>query len=102
MKDITRGHSMTYNLFGTDCLVDVKVIDYRNGGSAILLTDALDGSPFAHGTVWIDGLSANEVAVKDYSENEGMLNFLVENNIIEQPYRQMESGYVTLPICKLK
>jgi hypothetical protein len=46
-------------------------------------------------------LEEGEVAVKDWSENEGMLNFLVENNFIEKPHRFVEQGYVRIPICKL-
>jgi len=102
MKDITRGHSMTYNSFGTDFSVIVKVTSYPKGGRAIILTDAEDGSPFATATVRIDGLAENDVAIKNYSENAGMLEFLIENNIVEPPHREVESGFVTLPICRLK
>jgi len=53
-------------------------------------------------TVYVEGLNPDEVAIKDYSENEGVLNTLLANDIVEPPHRVIQSGYVNLPICKLK
>ncbi len=102
MKDITRGHSMTYNLFDKDYQVTLSTTEYRQGGTAIQLHDAEDGSPFATATVWMEGLSEGEVAIKNYSENIGMLTFLVTNGIVEQPHREIHSGFVKIPVCRLK
>ena len=47
-------------------------------------------------------IHSDEIAVKSYSENEGMLDWLWHNNIIErQPTRYIPSGFVRIPICKL-
>jgi hypothetical protein len=102
MTNITRGHSMTYNLFHNAYQVHVQKSEYRNGGIAIQLIDAEDGTPFATATIWVEGLAENEVAIKNYSENLGMLTFLVTNGIVEQPHRQINNGFVNIPICKLK
>ena len=94
--------TMIYNLFdGGDYAVHVQKAEYRNGGTAIQLVDAVDGSPFATATLWIEGLAEGEVAIKNYSENIGMLTFLYSNGIIEAPHRTVHNGHVNIPVCKL-
>jgi hypothetical protein len=46
-------------------------------------------------------LKANEVLIKNYSENEGVLQFLVDNKIVVPTGKIVETGYVKLPICIL-
>ena len=75
---------------------------YPSGLTKITLIDVEDGIPFANCTVPFSDLEKNEVAVKDYSENEGMLEFLVKNHIVQAPHRFIESGFVKIPVCKLK
>jgi hypothetical protein len=76
---------------------------YRNGRTAIQLMDAEDGSPIATATVNLPDfpLAEDRVAIKDYSENEGMLDALVEAGIVEELGLHAETGFVTVPICKL-
>jgi len=59
--------------------------------------------PIATATVNISHvpLTADEIIIKNYSENEGMLNVLVEAGIISKPDRYVKSGFVECPICKL-
>lgn len=47
-------------------------------------------------------LPKNHVAIKDYGENVGVLEKLIANEIVEIPTEYIPSGYVVLPICKLK
>jgi hypothetical protein len=68
----------------------------------ISLIDSADGMPYATASTYLPGLKEGEYAIKDYSENEGVLNFLLENNIIESPHRFGRSGYVIIPICRIK
>jgi hypothetical protein len=93
---------MIYNLFDNDYEVQVQKAEYKNGGTALQLIDAEDGSPFATATLWVEGLASDEVAIKNYSENLGMLTFLVTNKIVEQPHRQINNGFVNIPVCRLK
>lgn len=74
---------------------------YVNGGTALQLVDADDGSPIATASVWIPGLQGDEIAIKDYSENEGMLAALVASGIVTDPHRFEPSGFVTIPVCRL-
>lgn len=81
------------------CWVDVG--RYLFGGSRIELVDAEDGSPVATATSNLDGLTRGCVAIKDYSENEGMLKVLVDAGIVSEPIEFRKQGFVTFPICKL-
>lgn len=47
-------------------------------------------------------ISSNEIVVKNYSENEGILSELVRLNIIDHGgMRLIRSGFVELAVCKL-
>lgn len=74
---------------------------YYAGGTALVLTDE-EGMPFTTVTVWVPGLKSGEVAIKDYSENEGMLATMINHGIVHPPHRHVASGFVTIPVCKLK
>ena len=85
-----------------DCEVEFKY--YFNGRIAIQLSDIEDGAPVATATVNVpnEPLADNEVVIKDYSENEGMLNTLVANSIVKPPHKYIKiSDYVTCPVCYL-
>lgn len=62
---------------------------YANGRTAIRLMecppDPRDGSPIATATVNLpaEPVESGRVIVKDYGENEGMLNALVEAGVVE-------------------
>lgn len=82
-------------------LCNVVFAEYRNGGTAIRLVDAVDGMPVATASVWVGGLErvdADEIAIKDYSENEGMLTALIEGGIVHPPHRLLDG----FPIVRLK
>jgi len=81
-------------------LCNVVFAEYQNGGTAIRLIDAVDGMPVATASVWIGGpsrLDADEIAIKDYSENEGMLQALIDGGIINPPHRLLDG----FPIVRL-
>jgi len=73
---------------------------YANGNPSLQLYDAVEHYPYATCTVNIPGLGSDEVAIKNYSENEGMLDFLVSEGIVDKPHREESSGYVTIPVCR--
>lgn len=84
--------------------LNLQFAKYGNGQTAIQLIDAIDGMPFATATVCVedDLLKENEVAIKDYSENAGILDTLIDAEIVEYPHAFIQSGFVKIPICKLK
>lgn len=75
---------------------------YDNGRLALRLIDAKDGSPIATATVNIPDvkLSKDEVLIKDYSENQGMLKVLEEAGIVKSTGDSIRSGFVNIPICE--
>jgi hypothetical protein len=89
---------------GDEYRLSVHFSKYRNGQTAIMLFDMSDGFPFATATVCVEDhlLNSDEVAIKDYSENEGILESLIQCNIVEHPRAFIQSGHVKIPICKLK
>ena len=89
-------HEQSYN-------VTIRLSKYHNGRTAIELYDAEDGEPYATATVNIDNvlLADNEVLIKDYSENEGMLDFLIHNNIVTPTPNGVQSGFVWIPVAIL-
>ncbi|WP_205679000.1 hypothetical protein [Aquisphaera insulae] len=85
-----------------DCLVQKR--QYGNGRPALQLIDADDGSPIATATVNLPDvpLGKNQVAIKDYGENAGMLKALAEAGIVKPTGQTIPSGYVEVPICELQ
>jgi hypothetical protein len=76
---------------------------YNNGRPAIILEDLTDLSTVAVASVNIPDelLEEDEIAIKDYSENEGMLECLVNAGVVSQPTRHCMTDFVLVPICKL-
>jgi hypothetical protein len=93
---------MKYNLNGEIFDVTLERCNYLNNTLALELVETETGEPFMMCTVNIPNLSDGEVAIKNYSENEGVLDFLIKEGIIEPPHRFASSGYVSLPVCKVK
>lgn len=77
--------------------------EYTNSQTALELIDNLDGSPVLTASISVPeiALGKNELIIKDYSENEGVLGFLVENNIVRLLGRHIETGLITAEIVEL-
>lgn len=75
---------------------------YPNKRLAITLTDE-EGYPCNRVTVNLPDVSLEdgEIIIKDYSENEGILDCFIENKIVSKPLRHVNSGFVRLPVVKL-
>ncbi len=78
---------------------------YKNGRSAITLITG-KGEPVACATVNVPeaALDPDEVIVKDWSENSGMLDALIDAGIVFPPHRSVPLGlgFVVGHVCKLK
>lgn len=81
-----------------NCIVEYNAYLVNKKLYRILLRDVEDYTPIAVATSYLTGLEEGEVAVKNYSENVGMLQALVEHNIVEKPHRVLEG----FPICYIK
>lgn len=75
---------------------------YANGNLGIEIWSDEEG-PITKVTVNPDiKIPTDRIAIKNYSENEGMVDFLVEEDLIEpDPVQIIESGFVTIPVHKL-
>ena len=76
---------------------------YMNGSTAINLIDCEDGMPYAVATTCMTNVDLNpdEVTIKNWSENEGILEAMIKAGIISEPIKTIPSGYVQVPVCKL-
>lgn len=79
----------------------VKLGKYPNGRTAIELI-CEDGSPMATATINIPEivLEPNEVILKTYSENEGMLEALREAGIVGAVIDSVQLSFNTVPIVE--
>lgn len=90
----------TVEFVGVTC--DVDITTYQKGAPSIQLYCVATGEPVATATVDINKpLPENHVAVKDYSENTGMLKVLVEAEVVSEPTTYIANGFVRIPVCKL-
>jgi hypothetical protein len=76
---------------------------YGNGRTALRLLDERDGGVVAIATVNVReaALGPDEVLVKDYSENEGMLEVLTRHGVVEATGRVVPTGYANAHVCRL-
>lgn len=75
---------------------------YPNGNLAVEIISDTEG-PITKVTVNPNvKLEDDYIAIKDYSENEGMVEFLVSMGIIvENPVMTIPSGFVFIPVHRL-
>lgn len=90
------------NVFDVECEVEIYK-NTCNGNMEIQLYCFEDGfrEPFLTASCVVGGLTEGELAIKNYSENEGILDVLTNENIVCKPHRFIPSGFVTLPIVRL-
>jgi len=76
---------------------------YENRRVALRLVDVIDGTPVARATVNRPeiALKADEVLIKDYSENAGILDALERAGILRRTDRTVPSGYAALIVARL-
>ena len=90
----------TVNFMGEE--LNVKLSKYANGQNAMQLVDQ-DGIPFMTASVAHDvNIDDDCVIIKNYSENEGIMEALIEAEIIEKPFCEIPTGFVTLYVAALK
>lgn len=74
-----------------------------NDRPAIQVIDMEDGCPYCMATVNMPDmdLADNEVAIKNWSENEGILECLQANGVIGPTKRRMPTGFVYVDVVDL-
>jgi uncharacterized protein YegP (UPF0339 family) len=83
--------------------VYLKGGNYSNGRQAIKIISLPKGELVTKATINVPDiiLEDGEVIIKDYSENEGVLKFLQENNIVGPVLDDLISGFETVYIVKI-
>ncbi len=87
--------------YTTDEQVTVVGTVYMNGAPALLLR-SIDGEPIAHATINMSdkiALPDMHVIIKDYAENEGVLQTLIDGGIIEDTGKEIHHGHAISRIC---
>lgn len=92
---------MKYKLRNT--IVNVSIAKYGNRRPAILIKDE-EGLPYMTATLNVSNYECpiEDVVIKNYSENEGIYEWLVERNIILPAYGELSLPHGNhAPICEL-
>lgn len=76
---------------------------YGNERTAIILEDAEEGDSVAYATANVPTrkVGEDEVIIKDYSENEGIYQALIDAGVIEATDDHVQLEYVDMPIGRL-
>jgi len=103
---MTTNDKFTYNCFGNPHECQFAIGEYGNGNLALEIIGAegtkWEGEPIARVTVNPDQAVPNDcIAIKDYSENEGMVEFCQNLGIIAERVTTISSGWVEIPVYKL-
>ena len=84
--------------------VELVFNKYGNGRTAIVLVDTEDNAPVLVATVnvheYLD-LKEDEVIIKNYSENKGLIPILMINGVIGPALSDIAVGYSTASIHQL-
>lgn len=85
---------LTYKNESVSCVLD----SYRDGTPAIQVYDE-EGIPYFTATVNMSKkLPDNQTAIKDYSENKGVLDWLIYNDIVTPTKKVLSNGYVNCSV----
>jgi hypothetical protein len=76
--------------------------EYDNKRPALQLVDS-DGMPYCTASVNLPNAVMHpcEMAIKDYSENAGLLQVLIDAGVVSEPVGYVRSGFVEIPVCDL-
>jgi hypothetical protein len=105
----TTQQTYTYQVADETYNVKLYVGSYSNGRIAIQLHDVDSDVENGEGLVLTvtvnlvdEDIAKDEAAIKTYSENEGVLAFLLENNIVHEPERYANAGHTRVPVCRIQ
>lgn len=86
-----------------DCMCKLVGRRYAGDRRALVLTGANTGLPVCTASVNLpdEECAYDEIFIKDYSENSGIMTVLINAGVIERPHRKVRSEYVVIPCCRL-
>jgi hypothetical protein len=79
----------------------IKVHKYLNDRPALIIY--YDDKVLLKASINMPEITIPEdyICIKNWAENEGILEALIENNIIEPTKYVIPSGHIMVPVCKL-
>lgn len=91
------------NKYGHSYDVVIQKGNYSNYRTSLLLVDEHTGEPIIIATTNLidEPLEKDEVFIKDWSENEGVLKFLQDNKYVGKVITNVAVNYVFAQKCKL-
>ena len=103
---MTTKDKFVFPCFGTDYECQFVTGKYGNGNLALEIVGAegseYEGEPIFRVTVNPgQPIPTSQIAIKDYSENEGMVDFCKKLGIIGNLVHTVHSGWVEIPIYEL-
>lgn len=91
-----KNNEITITYSNKKCFVEVM----ESEGDIFIELYSVRGKKFqARASVVVGMLPPGHVAIKDYSENSGMLQLLLDAKIVDKPINYYRSGFVEIPIC---
>ena len=90
----------------TNTVVELYKAEYNepNNIALIACTNDDEGLKEEFGIVSVNSTTKLEegyVAIKNWSENEGILNVLIREGVVSTPSHFIKSGFVDITVCKL-
>jgi hypothetical protein len=82
----------------------VMDIGLHGGGGHAITFKSLDGKVFIHATNGIDSSdnsSKDDIIIREFNENKGILKFMVKNKIVKNPHKTVFQFNMHLPVCRL-
>lgn len=96
-------HTITFNSYGEEVTLTPEFARYPGGALAIWMREPATGESYAKLTVNMPGevLAADEVLIKDWSENEAMALALIDAGWIEYTGREVQAGFSIAKVAHL-
>ena len=95
--------AVKFNFYNKDLIISPASYS-NNNNLALLLRREEDDEEDYYGVVSVNTympLPNNMAAIKDYSENEGILKALIKQSISSEPVKYITSGFVSIPVVKI-
>lgn len=97
----------TFTWFNTPCAIATERYGATHGLALVIVAaaangDIMEGEQLTVATVNPPApLQPGEIAIKNWSENDGVLEALTTAGIVAAPHRHISSGWVQIPVCRL-
>lgn len=73
----------------------------NNGNTAIVIQGLMRNEPLTIATVNVEKLPREQVAIKNYSENRGIEEWLKYCGVVDKKLRYIDLGHVKVPVYQL-